>query len=258
MQNASDNTEAFFVCTEWGKHMTALLIEQNEIQALNEHFETAHPQKILKWAAETYGDNLVIVTSFQPTGVATAHMMQDIAPDATFITLDTGLLFAETHKLIHQLEDRLDIRVKRVRPEQTLKQQAQTHGDNLWETNPDYCCTLRKVRPLENVLTNYDAWITGLRRDQSSSRANTPIISWDSRHGLVKLCPFATWTESMIWTYITAHELPYNELHNQNYPSIGCLTCTNAVTNGSDMRAGRWVNHGKTECGIHGAEAKLA
>ncbi len=234
--------------------MTALINEQTEQQALNERFENAHPQDILKWAADTYDDQLVIVTSFQPTGIVTIHMLQDIAPKIPIVTLDTGLLFAETHKLIHQVEDRFGIQVKRIHPEQTIDEQAQTHGDKLWESHPDFCCTLRKVHPLQNALANYDAWITGLRRDQSLTRANTPIISWDDRHNLIKLCPFATWRESMIWTYINAHELPYNQLHDQNYPSIGCYTCTRAVLDRVDMRVGRWINHGKTECGIHGAK----
>lgn len=114
------------------------------------------------------------------------------------------------------------------------------------------CCNLRKTVPLNEALVGYEAWITGLRRDQSAGRAATPIVPWDKKYNKVKLSPFATWTESMIWTYIHAHELPYNTLHDQGYPSIGCYPCTRSVEPGSqDKRAGRWANHTKTECGIH-------
>ena len=134
----------------------------------------------------------------------------------------------------------------------SIGEQAKSHGANLWEREPDLCCNLRKAVPLDLALSGYDAWITGLRRDQSEGRAHTPVVSWDKKYSKVKLSPFATWTEEMIWTYIHAYELPYNELHDQGYPSIGCYTCTKAVQPGSDdKRAGRWSNHTKTECGIH-------
>jgi phosphoadenosine phosphosulfate reductase len=120
---------------------------------------------------------------------------------------------------------------------------------------------MRKVQPLQQALTDYRAWITGLRRDQSSRRASTPIVSWDDRHGLVKICPFSNWTEDMMWTYIHAYDLPYNTLHDRGYPSIGCHTCTRAVDGDGDARSGRWVGHAKSECGIHlslvGSEVRL-
>lgn len=231
--------------------MSAVVLGQDRIELLDARFEKEYPQTILKWAAETYGEKLAIVTSFQPTGIVTIHMMQSIAPQIPIITLDTGLLFQETHDVMNELEQRFDITINRVRPEQTLQQQAEQYGDELWKRDPDRCCNMRKVRPLDDILSGYDAWVTGLRRDQSERRANTPIVSWDNRHNLIKLCPFASWTESMIWTYINAYELPYNKLHDQGFPSIGCQTCTKAVDQGEDPRAGRWSNHLKTECGIH-------
>ncbi|HLA41864.1 MAG TPA: phosphoadenylyl-sulfate reductase [Aggregatilineales bacterium] len=223
---------------------------QNHDELL-ETFESAHPQDILKWAAEAYGEKLVVVTSFQPTGIVTLHMLQKIAPRTPVVTLDTGLLFPETRALMDQLQEMLDINLIRVTPEMTVEQQAQRYGDKLWERQPDFCCHLRKTNPLKSTLLNYDAWITGLRRDQSPEREKTPIITEDRRYGLMKLAPFATWTEEMIWTYLTAYNLPYNPLHDQGYPSIGCLTCTIPVADGADMRSGRWAEKGKTECGIH-------
>lgn len=226
-------------------------IQQDDLAYWQQQLESASPQDILQWAAEQYGDRLAVVTSFQPTGIVTLHMLSEIAPKTPIITLDTEFLFPETYNLMTQVESLFNLNVIRVKPEMSAEQQAAVYGDNLWAHNPDQCCHIRKTIPLKQVLSGYNAWITGLRRDQSTRRASTPIISWDSRNNLMKLCPFANWTEEMIWTYIFAHELPYNELHDQNYPSIGCVHCTQPIAPGDDLRSGRWVNHQKTECGIH-------
>jgi phosphoadenosine phosphosulfate reductase len=224
----------------------------HDLEALNTEFESAYPQDVLRFAAETYGEGLVVVTSFQPTGIVTLHMLSEIAPDTTVLTLDTGLLFPETYALMDELEARLGLNVIRIRPAQTVAQQNDTYGTELWDREPDTCCNLRKTVPLNRALEGYTAWITGLRRDQSAGRKVTPIISWDSKYEKVKLSPFATWTEEMVWTYLHAHDLPYNKLHDQNYPSIGCFPCTHPVApDAADKRAGRWTKHEKTECGIH-------
>ena len=222
-----------------------------DFDALNREFEMASPQEILTWAWHQFGEKLVLVTSFQPTGIVTLHMLHEISPQVSALTLDTGLLFPETYMLVDRIEREWNLSITRVRPAQTPAQQAQTHGDALWAMNPDLCCHLRKTVPLGDALVGYDAWITGLRRDQYSGRKATPVISWDRKYGKIKLSPFATWTEEMIWTYIHAHELPYNPLHDQNYFSIGCSPCTRAVEPGEDSRSGRWSGLGKTECGIH-------
>jgi phosphoadenosine phosphosulfate reductase len=223
----------------------------NTILKLSKQLEDASPQDILRWASETYGDQLAVVTSFQITGIVTLHMLQDIAPQTPVLTLDTGYLFPETYDLIDTLEDQFNLNLTRIRPRQTTKQQARDYGDRLWERNPDRCCHLRKTIPLRDALEGYDSWITGLRRDQSSSRANTRIVDTDQRTGLIKIAPFANWTEDMLWTYIHAYELPYNTLHEVGYPSIGCWSCTKAVTDTDDARSGRWSSNSKTECGIH-------
>lgn len=221
------------------------------IRQLQDQFEDASPQEILRWSAETYGNQLAVVTSFQITGIVTLHMLHDIAPRTPVLTLDTGLLFPETYDLIDTLEQQLDLNLHRIRPRQTVKQQARDYGDRLWERNPDRCCHIRKTVPLRDALQGYSAWITGLRRDQSEGRSSTPIISTDKRTGLLKIAPFANWTEEMLWTYVHAYELPYNSLHEVGYPSIGCWSCTKAVAEGEDVRAGRWSNQTKSECGIH-------
>lgn len=236
---------------------TAVLnLKQDDLQQISESFESASPQQILRWAAEQFGDQLAVVTSFQPTGIVTLHMLADIAPNTPVLTLDTGLLFQETYDLIEDMEQRFNLNLKRVTPELTVDEQATAHGDKLWQRDPNLCCHMRKTLPLRNALNGYAAWITGLRRDQSARRANTPIVQWDENYQIVKLCPFANWTEDMLWTYIHAYDLPYNELHNQGYPSIGCFHCTQPVLNGADPRSGRWVSHKKSECGIHVPQAE--
>ena len=232
-------------------HLTLQYADPQAVESLSERFENSAPQDILRWAATTFGDYLTVVTSFQPTGIVTLHMLQEIAPQTPILTLDTGVLFPETYRLMDEIETSFNLNLIRVRPEVNLDQQAAQYGNKLWERDPNQCCHIRKTLPLQNALAGYDAWVTGLRRDQSTRRSSIPIISWDERYGLVKICPFANWTEEMIWTYIHAHELPYNDLHDRGYPSIGCQHCTSAATSSADLRSGRWVNQQKTECGIH-------
>lgn len=229
-----------------------------DVVALNREFETADPKSILRWAVGQYGDRLAIVTSFQPTGIVTLHMLHELERECgvrvPVLTLDTGLLFPETYALIDQVEARFNLNLKRVRPTQSVAEQAFAHGETLWERNPDQCCNLRKVVPLDTALQGYRAWVSGVRRDQSGRGSARIISSQSAQSGRVKLLPFANWDERMIWTYIHAYELPYNTLHDQGYPSIGCApsSCTQAVTaGGRDERAGRWANSNKTECGIH-------
>jgi phosphoadenosine phosphosulfate reductase len=221
------------------------------IANLQARFEKAHPQDVLRYASDTWGEKLTIVTSFQPTGIVTIHMMQAIAPQTPILTLDTGYLFPQTVKLMDELEARWQLNLHRIRPEITIPEQNARYGDELYEHDPDKCCHLRKVLPLQKALAPYDVWLTGLRRDQAPTRTHTPIISKDERHNMLKIAPFATWTEDMIWAYIHAHDLPYNILHDAGYPSIGCAPCTRAVESNTDLRAGRWMHHNKTECGIH-------
>lgn len=218
-------------------------------------FENETPQTVLRWTVETFGDRAAVVTSLQPTGIATIHMLTTLFPqhEITALTLDTGLLFPETYALMDAVEARFPrLRLIRLQPALTVDEQNRHYGDKLWQSNPDRCCAMRKVVVLDAALRRYGAWMTGLRRDQSSARAATPIVKHDRRHDNVKIAPFATWTEAMVWTYIEAYDLPYNALHDRGYPSIGCAPCTQPVQSGfDDARAGRWQGHTKTECGIH-------
>jgi phosphoadenosine phosphosulfate reductase len=222
------------------------------VEALNRDFEHTDPKSILRWAVETFGDRLAIVTSLQPTGIIVLHMLDELRAQPPVLTLDTGLLFPETYALMDEVEARFGITLTRVKPKLSVESQNEAYGDALWKENPDLCCKMRKVAPLDSALdkSRFGAWVAGLRRDQPG-RASVPLVSWDHKHGMVKLSPLANWDEGMVWTYIHAHELPYNTLHDRGYPSIGCHTCTKAVSTGDNSRAGRWVSHAKTECGLH-------
>lgn len=220
-----------------------------DMNALNASL--VYPEDILQWAAESYGERLAVVTSFQTTGIVTLNMLHHLGLRVDVLTLDTGLLFPETYDLMHRLQDRLGFNLVRVQPELNVEEQAAQYGETLWTREPDACCRMRKVVPLDKALVGYDAWVAGLRRDQSKTRSTIQAISWDQRNTKVKISPLIDWTEEMVWTYIRAYDLPYNALHDQGYPSIGCYTCTQPIAAGSDVRSGRWANQGKTECGIH-------
>jgi phosphoadenosine phosphosulfate reductase len=214
--------------------------------------EDASPQEILTWALRKFSGSIVLACSFGgPTGLVALHMALAIDPDVPVYYLDTGLLFAETHALIEQISRRYSIVPIAVRPELSLEAQEQRHGQALWANDPDRCCAIRKVEPQAAFLRGRAAWICGIRRDQTAARASVPVVHWDDRFGLVKVNPLARWDERMVWTYIRAHDLPYNALHERSYPSIGCTPCTRAAAPGESARAGRWPSAAKLECGLH-------
>ena len=167
-------------------------------------------------------------------------------PDARVFTLDTHVLFPETYGVWREIEQRYGIAVE-VFEGPSLGRQAAIHGDALWETNPDLCCSIRKLGPLGHALSGLEGWITGVRRDQSPTRAETPKLGWDERHELWKASPLADWTDDDVWAYIRERDLPVNPLHERGYASIGCTHCTAPGTG----REGRWVGGAKTECGLH-------
>jgi phosphoadenosine phosphosulfate reductase len=170
--------------------------------------------------------------------------------------LDTDLLFPETYALIERIRQRYGIEPRAVRTELALDEQAARFGEALWERDPDRCCALRKVAPQRAFLATYGAWITGIRRDQTGSREAVPYVQFDpAAPGLVKISPLADWSESDVWRYVVEHEVPYNELHDRGYPSIGCVPCTRAVGPGGHSRDGRWPDFDKTECGLHAPAA---
>jgi phosphoadenosine phosphosulfate reductase len=224
-----------------------------ELKAWGTSFETKQPQDVLAAAIERYG-KIVLACSFGAEDVVLVDMVHRINPAVPLFYLDTDFLFPETYATRDRVIDRYGLKqaqVVQVKSLLTPQKQAESYGPALWASNPDRCCQIRKVEPLMRVLQGYDAWITGIRRDQAPSRANAGLIEWDEKFKLVKVNPLARWTWAEVWAYIKVYEVPYNPLHDQNYPSIGCMHCTAPVAPGDDPRTGRWKNFAKTECGLH-------
>ena len=225
-----------------------------ELKAWSSSFETKQPQDVLAAAIARYAQKIVLACSFGAEDVVLVDMVHRINPSVPLFYLDTDFLFPETYATRDRVIERYGLKpvqIIQVKSLLTPPQQAQQYGDALWASNPDQCCQLRKVQPLILVLQGYEAWITGIRRDQAPSRANAGLIEWDEKFQLIKVNPLARWTWADVWTYIKVYEVPYNPLHDRNYPSIGCTYCTAPVAPGDDPRAGRWKNLSKTECGLH-------
>jgi len=193
-----------------------------------------------------FGAGLVLACSFQKEEAVLLDLLFAADPQARVFALDTHVLFPETYAYWREVEQRYDTRIE-VFQGPSLGRQAAEHGASLWETAPDRCCAIRKVEPLGRALDGRDCWITGVRRDQSPTRANAPKLGWDAAHGLWKASPLADWDDDRTWAYIRDRGLPYNALHDRGYASIGCTYCTMP----GDGREGRWSGTGKTECGLH-------
>ena len=225
------------------------------IDSISTDDATKGAYEILKWAYTTYGEDIVYSCSFGAESMVLIHLIYQIKPNAQIVFLDTDLHFQETYDLIDRVKERFPkLRIEMKKPELTLEEQAEKYNPALWKNNPNQCCYIRKIKPLEEVLGGAIAWISGLRRDQSPTRAKTNFINKDERFKSIKVCPLIYWTEDDVWDYIKQHDLPYNELHDQHYPSIGCIPCTAPVFNSDDSRAGRWSSFEKTECGLHVAD----
>jgi phosphoadenosine phosphosulfate reductase len=213
--------------------------------------QAASPQEIIAYAVRSF-ERPVLACSFGgASGMALLDMTMQIDPTVPVYYLDTDLLFPETYALVESVAARYGIEPIAVRTELSLDEQAARYGPELWAREPDRCCALRKVEPQRAFLSAYDAWITGIRRDQSPTRASAEPVAWEERFELMKISPLVEWDERMVWTYIRAHGVPYNALHERSYPSIGCIPCTRAVAHGDDARAGRWAGFSKVECGLH-------
>ena len=212
----------------------------------------ARAETIVDKALSQYAGKIALACSFGgPAGMVLLDMIakRDVSVPVYF--LDTGLLFAETYALVDRVRERYGIEPIAVRPELTVPQQNARYGEALWARDPDACCNLRKVVPQRQFLETFDAWITGIRRDQSASRRNVDVVSRNGKTGLAKIAPLAEWTSKDIWSYVVAHDVPYNPLNDRGYPSLGCTHCTRAVAPGEDPRAGRWPGTEKLECGLH-------
>lgn len=221
------------------------------IQRQNAALEGASAEDILAWAVETYFPRFTMATGLGPEGCVIISMLAKIEPRVYVFNLDTGYQFRETLELRDRIAEKYGMLVDLQKPELSVEAYEAAHGGPVYKTDPDRCCYDRKVTVLHRVAKNYDAWATGIRRDQSPTRADTPIVRWDKKFGLVKISPLATWTKGDVWKRILAEQVPYNPLHDQGYSSIGCQPCTRAIATGEDERAGRWTGRAKTECGLH-------
>lgn len=195
---------------------------------------------------ERFGDGLVLACSFQKEEAVLLDLLFAADPSARVFALDTHVLFTETYDYWREVEKRYTTTIE-VFQGPSLGKQAADHGAKLWEIAPDRCCAIRKVEPLGRALADRDCWITGVRRDQAPTRAGTPKLGWDGAHGLWKASPLADWTDDDCWAYIRERDLPYNQLHDKGYASIGCTYCTMPGTG----REGRWTGSEKVECGLH-------
>ena len=224
----------------------------------------ASPETVLRWAYETF-PRMAIVASFQAESSVLIDMASRIRPDANVITLDTGRLPQQTYDMIDRVRDRYGIDVKVVSPDAAdLQEMVGSHGANLFLRSVEMrrlCCDVRKSRPLARALVGYDAWVTGLRRQQAPTRAQTAVVAPDPEQtGLTKIAPLASWTKDQVWSYIRENDLPYHSLYDAGYTSIGCAPCTRATTAGEDERAGRWwwEQNEVKECGLHWTEQRVS
>ncbi len=226
---------------------------QDELQDLVRHagaeLELAPAENIIEWAVATFGERFCVTSSMGDAVLA--DIAAKVAPGIDVVFLDTGYHFIETIGTRDAVEATLPVNLITITPKQTVAEQDATHGKDLFARDPDKCCALRKVQPLEDALADYDAWATGLRRAETHNRVIAPVIGWDAKKGKVKVSPLARWSDEDVERYVVENGVLVNPLQYDGYPSIGCWPCTRRVAEGEDARSGRWAGTGKTECGIH-------
>jgi phosphoadenosine phosphosulfate reductase len=215
-----------------------------------EELENASAEDIIRWATDKFGDRICVTSSM--TDAVIIHLASTVTPGIDVVFLDTGYHFPETIGTRDAVSAVYPVNVVNVTPSRTVEQQEAELGPRLYGRNPDLCCYLRKVEPLERALRgNYDAWFTGVRRDETPARANTKVVEFDEKRQMIKVNPIVRWTAKQVDDYIAEHGVLVNPLVYDGYPSIGCRTCTSRVEAGADPRSGRWAGSGKTECGLH-------
>ncbi len=230
---------------------------REEIKELAARFKNSEPKEIIAWFIDRFGDKIALSSSLGAEDQVLTEMVANINPDTTVFTLDTGRLFPETYDLIDRTSKKYNIKIQVFFPDHAeVEEMVNKKGINLFYDsieNRKECCRIRKLDPLKRAFSGLDAWICGLRADQSVTRKDLEVVEWDENNGLVKINPLAFWSEKEVWDYIKDNGIPYNPLHDKNYPSIGCLPCTNPVEPGDDIRAGRWwwENPETKECGLH-------
>jgi phosphoadenosine phosphosulfate reductase len=238
--------------------MTPSEVLKQQIVVLQDQAESWSAEQVLHWGFDSFGRDVAISSAFGASGMAVIDMAARLRGTSfRLFTLDTAFLFPETYHLMQRIEQKYGIAIERVYAAQSPQEQQRDHGESLWARDPDLCCSLRKVEPLRRKLSQLAAWITSIRRDQTETRSTARKIEWDAKFGLVKINPIADWSEPDVWRYIHDHAVPYNPLHDQDYPSIGCTHCTRPVLPGEDGRAGRWTGFAKTECGLHVIDTAL-
>jgi phosphoadenosine phosphosulfate reductase len=231
--------------------MVVRRMDEDELAEVNAKLAGQPSDVILRWAVQKFGQRLTMATAFGAEGCCLIHMLAEIAPTVRVFNLDTGYQFPETLELRKRLRERYGISVEFVRPELSVAEYEARHAGPLYVYQPDQCCHDRKVVPLRKALLGYDAWISAIRKDQTDHRAAAAAVQWDGKFGLHKVNPLLSWARKDVWAFVHKHDVPYNPLHDRNYPSIGCWPCTRAVLEGEDERAGRWSGTDKKECGLH-------
>jgi len=227
-----------------------LLTEPALQRQLDDWLKHQSPQRIVRWAVNTFGPGLVMTSSFGLNGVALIHMLQEIARDVPLVFVNTGYLFDETLETKRQIETAYEVKVLTFRPALSMEAQEHQYGPNLHSQQPNLCCALRKIEPMQRAMAELRpiAVLNGRARFQARTRRNLPIIEWGQRP--LRINPLAFWTQRQIKIYVKAHKVPHNPLHEAGYPSVGCRPCTRPVQVGEPIRAGRWAGLGKTECGL--------
>jgi phosphoadenosine phosphosulfate reductase len=223
-----------------------------DLWEVNEYFEGAPPQEVLEWAVETYSGGLALSASFGGSeGMALIDMISKITDEVTILTIDTGFLFRETIEFREEVMRRYRLPLEVLRPELSEKEQVKRYGKRMRTCTPDLCCRVRKIEPLERALKGYEAWMTGIRREQTPQRANTRVVTWEERYRVAKIAPFAFAEQEWVHRYVAEHDVPVNPLFKRGYKSIGCEPQTRPVAPEEDARAGRWSGLDTTECGLH-------
>lgn len=236
-----------------------MIVERDEVPSIARRLEGSEPREILRWAFEQYGGGLTLSVSFGGAeGMVLLDMLSKITDEVWVFTLDTGFLFEETVRFREEMMERYPtMRFKVVEPDLSVEEQVKRHGPELWSCAPDLCCQIRKIEPQKKWLSNFDAWVTGIRREQAQSREDTPVVEWDEFFGVVKIAPLAAWSKERVDEYVEENDVPLNPLLSRGYRSIGCEPCTRPVSGSEDARAGRWSGTGKTECGLHIVNGKV-
>jgi len=225
-------------------------VNREELERRGESMAAWRPAEILSWAVERF-PRIGFATGFGVEGCVLIDVISRARLPIDLFTLDTGLFFPETYALWRRLEERYGVTVRALFPERNVAEQARDFGDSLWDREPERCCGMRKVAPLRKALAGLGAWVTAIRREQTRERSGVEILEWDDRFGLAKVNPLAHWTAPDVWRHVRENDVPFNPLHEQGYPSIGCVPCTSPVLPGEEPRAGRWRGREKKECGIH-------